>query len=52
MSWEGWMMLALALISTFAFAIAWAAWISAHEAKREVSDLRYRLRRELGSDGL
>lgn len=52
MDYTGWLLLVGCLLACFAVAVAWAAWINSHEAKREVSDLRYKLRRELGSDGL
>ena len=48
----GWMLLTMSLLSAFAFALSWAAWLHASEAKQSIDDLRYKLRRELGSDGL
>lgn len=52
MGFEGWFMLAVGVIACLGFSVSWAAWISAHEANSGLSDLRYKLRRELGSDGL
>lgn len=52
MSAEGWIMLAVGMIACFAFAVSWAAWINSRKAKEDLSALRYRLRREIGSDGL
>ena len=52
MDYMGWLLLAGVVIAAFAFSVAWAAWINAHEAKADIDALRYKLRRELGSDGL
>ena len=52
MNEQGWLLLASVVVSTLAFAVSWAAWINSREAKEELFALRYKLRRELGSDGL